>query len=59
MSKFKTARTLNTRLFERDYLSMLDTVFSAAALPPVFLSNADDSQGRKYVEHNPNYENLQ
>lgn len=31
LAKFKTARTINTRLFGRDYLDMLDSVFSAAA----------------------------
>ena len=42
-------REINTKLFEKDYLSMLE-IFSSASQAPVNLATADTSAGADYIK---------
>ena len=50
LEKFKAARIINTRLFERDYLDLLDTVFSSASQAPENATTADVSAGASTIK---------
>jgi len=47
--RFKASREINTKLFEKDYLSMLE-FFSSASQAPINLENADSSAGADYLK---------
>jgi len=49
IASFRPVREINTKLFERDYLLLLD-YFSSAALPPVNAASVDVSAGAEYIK---------
>lgn len=59
LTKYKPTRIINTRLFEKDYLDLLDTVFSSAAQPPENATTADPSAGAAYIKEQLDYTQMQ